>query len=504
MKKILAASLLVVVIVIVSVVSAAKEEPKNIELKDNEYLVKKGNLKFTVDGEGLLKPKEFSITKMNIRTYHESTISELVPEGTIVKAGDIICKFDTAEFDKRIEQSKLDVKTAESALAKSKEEYNKFVVDIEGVKRTTKFQYELDQQTLKKYEEIEAPKKFRQAEIDIQNAEVNLKDADRKLVAAGKLYEQDLVPLIELEKAKNDKKTAEFQLEIAKLNSRMYKEFDNTIDLLNLQGNVKIQKGKLDSQELYQKVKEAELTSAVKKSEAELNSKVNQLTEIEVERDSLTIRAKVDGSLQYGSPTEFWIDKTHQVGKKINFWQFYMYIPDMTDPYIEVEVEESDINKIKMGDSAFIKFVTAPSEVFDGKVIWVSQSGVRTWRGGDKVQFKIKCDVKDRRHWFKSHLKAEVTIIVKEMKDILYVPLEAVFTTDNIHKVYVIRNGKVVEQEVVIGDSDRTYVVVHGGLREHDKVLLYKPSKIDSQGDPIDKEEVLRKLKEQTDKLKTQ
>ena len=73
-------------------------------------------------------------------------------------------------------------------------------------------------------------------------------------------------------------------------------------------------------------------------------------------------------------------------------------------------------------------------------------------------------------------MTAAVEIQVERREKALRVPLEAVFERDGHHVCYVATRRGLVAREVVLGPSNRDFVVVEKGLRKGDRVALRDPA----------------------------
>jgi len=73
-------------------------------------------------------------------------------------------------------------------------------------------------------------------------------------------------------------------------------------------------------------------------------------------------------------------------------------------------------------------------------------------------------------------MTAAVEIQVERRPKAVRVPLEAVFEKDGRHVCYVATRRGLVPREVVLGPSNRDFVVIEQGLRQGDRVALRDPA----------------------------
>lgn len=140
---------------------------------------------------------------------------------------------------------------------------------------------------------------------------------------------------------------------------------------------------------------------------------------------------------------------------------------DTSRLFAEVNVDEVDIAKVRLGQKANVKVDAYPDEVFSGKVFSVAREAA-TSEGLVVVKVKIELDEADPK--LKPGFTATADIIVGEAKNVLILPVEEVKEREGRYFVTILQNGKPTPQEVQIGVSDGTYVEIKRGLKEGDIV----------------------------------
>lgn len=103
-------------------------------------------------------------------------IAKLIPEGTVVKAGDFVAELDKSELMGKIREAELGIQKAESQYTQTKLDTT---LTLTGARdELTNLQYALEERKLAKEQAIyEAPSVQRQAEIDYEKAERSYKQA---------------------------------------------------------------------------------------------------------------------------------------------------------------------------------------------------------------------------------------------------------------------------------------------------------------------------------------
>jgi len=141
---------------------------------------------------------------------------------------------------------------------------------------------------------------------------------------------------------------------------------------------------------------------------------------------------------------------------------------DTSRLFAEVNVDEVDIAKVKLGQRANVKVDAYPGEILPGKVVSIAREATVS---EGLVVVKVKTELEEPNPKLKPGFTASVDIIVGEAKNVILLPVEEVKERGGRYFVTVLQDGKPTPQEVKIGISDGTYVEIKSGLKEGDKVL---------------------------------
>jgi len=164
-----------------------------------------------------------------------------------------------------------------------------------------------------------------------------------------------------------------------------------------------------------------------------------------------------------------------------------MIISDMSQMQAEIKVNESEVVRTKVGQSAQVTVESLPGKVFQGSVIEVATGTEKT--GTDANLYKVKVLLSGQREDLdnlRPGMSARAVILTRESKGVLRVPLQAVLEregsleeaqkqgllapmTRNI--VMAFKDGKAQERTVQVGIANTQFFELKGGLTEGDKVL---------------------------------
>jgi HlyD family secretion protein len=151
-------------------------------------------------------------------------------------------------------------------------------------------------------------------------------------------------------------------------------------------------------------------------------------------------------------------------------------IDDLSALLVDVQVSEVDINSVQVGQPVNLTFDAIQGKTYDGKVVTVALAGDVS-QGA--VNFTVTVQLTDPDAQVKPGMTAAVSILVKQLNNVLTVPNGAVRALNNQQVVYVIRNGIVEAVPVTLGaSSDTSSQVISGGLKTGDLIVLNPPSTI--------------------------
>ena len=181
-----------------------------------------------------------------------------------------------------------------------------------------------------------------------------------------------------------------------------------------------------------------------------------------------TIYAPQSGMVIYQKD---WNGKKLESGSQFSPWNNVVAkLPDLSEMISRSYINEVDISKIKVGQQVNIGIDALPGRSYCGEVIAVANVGEQLRNSVAKV-YEAQIVLSDSDSLLKPAMTTQCDIIIETIPDVLYIPLEALFSDDTISYVYT---GNV-RQEVIAGRSNDNFVIIEKGLQQEQKVLLSVP-----------------------------
>ncbi|MGE5417838.1 MAG: efflux RND transporter periplasmic adaptor subunit [Acidobacteriota bacterium] len=136
---------------------------------------------------------------------------------------------------------------------------------------------------------------------------------------------------------------------------------------------------------------------------------------------------------------------------------------------VMVNVNEDQVNKLKVGQDVKVKVSAVSDSPFTGKI-----SNIALAANTSSKVFPVKIQIDNQDHVLKPGMFADVTFTWTDKPGLL-VPLTAVVQDNGSHKVFVIKDGAAKSVRISIGKSDSKNTQVISGLNEGDMVVVNVP-----------------------------
>lgn len=174
-----------------------------------------------------------------------------------------------------------------------------------------------------------------------------------------------------------------------------------------------------------------------------------------------------------------WDGKKITVGSQISTWNNVIAtLPDFSVMISKTYINEIDISKIQTGQKVDIGIDAFPEKKFTGEVFEVANVGEQRPNSDSKV-FEVKIKVNEFDSILRPAMTTKNSIIISVVPNVLYIPLEAVFSEDSVEYTYKANGTTFVKQQIKTGQRNENEIIVTEGLTETDKVLLNAPDNKD-------------------------
>lgn len=283
-------------------------------------------------------------------------------------------------------------------------------------------------------------------EEDLKNAETNLKKAEATYKRSLELHREQLISDETLENAKTQYETA-----VSQRNSILHR---------------------------------------ISQAKASLQSTIDSL-------NKTIIRSPIDGVVTSLKVEE---GEVAVIGTMNNPGTVLLTIADLSVMEVEVDVDETDVINVKLGQKAEVKVDALPDKILEGEVTEIGSSAKQsstllsssTSASKEAKDFKVVVTLKNPPPVLKPGLSASTDIIVAEKKGVLKVPISCLVVREGKDKkeeegVFVVKDGKAHFRKIEKGVMGEMEVEVLSGLSENDEIIVgpYKALRTIKDGDPV-------------------
>jgi HlyD family secretion protein len=234
---------------------------------------------------------------------------------------------------------------------------------------------------------------------------------------------------------------------------------------------------------------------------AQINQQKASLSSVQYDLSKTTIMSPMSGTVT---------QLNNELGEKVlgtsfNIGSQIMTISDLSRMECQVEVGETDVTYISIGDTARIQIDAFPDKEFYGIVYEIANTAKAKGLGTQEevVNFIVKIRIINEGFDLRPGMSCTVDIEVNKMNDVIAVPIQSITTRDedmmkmnnpppdndkpeNLTSskenkptkkikpkeiVFVIENGVAKKKEVKTGISDDTYIEIIEGLNDNEEIV---------------------------------
>jgi HlyD family secretion protein len=214
----------------------------------------------------------------------------------------------------------------------------------------------------------------------------------------------------------------------------------------------------------------------IQQAEASLKSSLDNL-------DKTVYNSPIDGMVTSLKVEE---GEVAVVGTMNNPGTVLMTLADLSEMEVEVEVDETDVVGVKLGEKADIKVDALPNQILKGDVSEVGSSAIEklSTTQEESRDFLVKITLQKPPKSLKPGLSASADIITAEKKGVLAVPISALVLREKDNPdpakkekieeegVYVLENGRAKFYPVSKGIIGGLNIEIASGLKEGQEVIV--------------------------------
>ncbi len=308
--------------------------------------------------------------------------------------------------------------------------------------------------------------------LDPSNVNEQIIDAKLNLeTSISKYTQQQLDTTLNLKQERNSIKDLKFNIEEVELELQQ-SIYEPPASIRKLEINLEKLKRDLKERDENYQIKKKQANARMVEVGTEVSKIRNKLQDLNELLKSFTIYSDSNGMLTY---VKNWDGSKKKVGSTISPWDpSIANLPDLTKMESKTYANEVDIRKIKKDLKVKIGFDAFPEMQIEGIVTEVANVGEKK-RGSDIKVFQVLIELKETNDNVRPGMTTSNIIITNEKRNVLSIPIEAIFSKDSISYVYAKSGFSIIKKQVELGDNNNDEVIIVNGLTEKDIVYLNKP-----------------------------
>jgi HlyD family secretion protein len=442
--------------------------------------VKRGPLRIALTARGNLSPAD----SVSLRSEVEgrTTILSLVPEGTHVKQGDLVCELDaTVLVDKRFQQS-ISQSNAEAALVKARQNFEIQESQNKSDSAQALQKLEFAQLDLKKYLEGERDSELEKSKEAIALAEEEAAHAEDKFGWSQKLAEKGFLTASELEGDRLERHRAGVALLQAKRDLDLLERFEIPRKESQLRAALEESQRERERVDLQARARIIDFEADVRTSEARFKLESDKLAKLEAQIEHARIRAPKPGLLIYAQRDSD--EPPIQEGAEVREREEILTIPNAEGMLVQSKLHESVLKQVQIGQHCVVKVEALPGQPFEGRVASVAllPDQVSRWMNPNMRVYRADIALTTLNESLRPGMSCAVEILIEELPETLYVPVQSVFRRKQETLCFVSRAGQVEPRTVEVGRANELWVQILSGLAEGETVLLKAPADFEPGG----------------------
>lgn len=432
-----------------------------------------GNIESTVSYNGDIK----SVSTGSVTPEASGTVATISAEvGDLVKAGQVLMTIDDSNYRNSLRQAEAAYKQAEAGHAQAKASISQSETALKSAEAAyaqaeagynqAKAGYDsavAAYENIKNGSTVQSEISMNQALTSAQNAYDNALDNYNRQKA---LFDIGAISQVALDSAKTALDNAKLALDTAKQNAQLNSGVTVPQSIAAAEAGVnqakaameQAQAGKMQAQAGVEQAKSSrkQIDATIEQAKAGMEQAKVAVSMAQEALANCKVKAPISG---YIASKNVVIGQTAAQGMEA----FSIKNPDMLE--VEIKVTEAVIGSLGVGTKAKINVKSAGIENIDGVVAALGET-----KDAMTGMYVVKVSIPSEEN-IKDGMIAEVVLTTGAAKDVIIIPQDSIFVTDEESYVYVAEGDRAVKKVITTGLTNETYAEVISGLAEGDAVI---------------------------------
>lgn len=402
-------------------------------------------------------------------------IVELAPEGSAVKPGDLLVRFDGGPLRQNLAREEAALRVAEAELARAREDARLEQLRASGEIDTARQQIGFAESDL--VNQLEG-----RGRVEIAQAETDAAEAAREVLRARAAFE-DTKPLLtegfvtrmELDRTEQALKRAEELQRLSRERLTALTKYERPAAVNRARTAVQSAREDLSRTNESVAARLAQRQAALGAAQSRVAESQARIATLRDQLARMEIRAGGPGLVVYRD-LFFGADKRKpQVGDEVFANQPLMALPESSQLVVETRIREMDLHRISASQRVTVGVDAYPDLRLPAAVTLVGALAHEDpSRAGTKF-FPVTVTLTQTDARLRPGMTARVEIQVATLPDVTVVPVQAVFETNGEVFCYVDDGGRPQRRAIVVAGENNSMAVISRGISAGERVLLVDP-----------------------------
>ena len=410
----------------------------------------------------------------------QNVILDIAPEGTFVHKGDIVVKLDSSEIERKIETAQLDLQKAESDLTAARE--GKEIQDSTNAANLEAANVELilARLDLQQYVEGTYPSDRQNAKTNVEMAKISVKDKEDNLAQTRSLFSKGFVTSVDVKKAELELLTAQNDLDKKATDLAVLEKYTHEKEVTDRRNKVAQAEKKLVRVQRENASNLAQKMADLGAKEQTLTLRKEQYQKMQDQLAACTIKAPGDGMVVYSSSSGGGWGRREtpiQPGATVRQQEMLIRLPDTSAMKAVARISEAQVSRLRVDPNdpirATVRIVGHPNPIGASLTnISIMADSSSRWFSPDTKEYPVDITLDSTPAGLKPGLSVETKLFIDRLRQVLAVPLGAVYAAGPDSYVFIREAGEAKPLKVVMGQVNETHAQVISGLSRGQQVLI--------------------------------
>lgn len=327
-----------------------------------------------------------------------------------------------------------------------------------------------------------AQQKLRQLEDELLLRKSELSVAKQKVESSERLSAKSFITKTQLELDQVAYEKVTLAVKTAETELSLFTKYEFSKQCAMLLSAYRESLTKLERTVRANRSKMAQAETRFQTSKRRYEMQVAKTEELERQLKACTIKATQQGLVAYGdldAGASYNYSNSIEEGASVRLRQTILTIPDMAQMGVMVKIHESQVKKVKVGQPVLIRVDAEPGKVLEGRVAELAllpDSSSSRYTPNLKV-YPANIHIIGNQPWLKPGMNAKTEIIVDQLAEVLYVPVQSIEVEADQHFCYIRGNGKLERRSIITGVFNDEFIEVRDGLQSGESVALSLPKR---------------------------